>query len=125
MFCRPYPPNQTGTNNLAKTWDFNKIYTCLCDRATYHGPLVGAIGTNEGYDCSIRKCPMGDDPYTTGQHNEVQEIKCTGTGGTITLTFRSETTAAIAFNAANTAVEAALEALTQVKTLYGDGVTVT
>jgi len=114
-----------GTNNLAKTWDYNKIYTCLCDRTTYHGPLVGAVGTSEGYDCSIRRCPTGDDPYTNGQLFEVQAIKCTGTGGTLTFSFRSETTTAIAYNAAASVVEEALEVLTQIKTLYGVGVTVT
>jgi len=79
-----------GTNSLANTWDYNKIYTCLCDRTTYHGPLVGAIGITEGYDCSINRCPNGDDPYTVNQVFEIQAIKCTGTGGTLTLTFRSE-----------------------------------
>jgi hypothetical protein len=113
-----------GSNSLAKTWDYNKIYSCLCDRTTYHGPLVGAIGTSEGYDCSVRRCPTGDDPYTVGQLHEVQDIKCTGTGGTISLTFRSQTTDPIAFNAANTVVETALEALSLVKSLYDAGVTV-
>ena len=51
---------------------------------------MGAFGITEGYDCSINRCPNGDDPYTFNQVFEIQAIKCTGTGGTLTLTFRSE-----------------------------------
>jgi hypothetical protein len=40
-----------GTNSLANTWDYNKVYTCLCDRTTYHGPLVGAIGACFPFCC--------------------------------------------------------------------------
>ena len=56
--------------------------------------------------------------------NEVQSLVTTGTptGGTFTLTFRGQTTAPIAYNAANTVVQAALVALTQIG---AGGVTVT
>ncbi len=52
----------------------------------------------------------------TGGTNEVQSLSTTGTptGGTFTLTFSGQTTAAIAFNATAAAVQAALEALTNV-----------
>jgi hypothetical protein len=85
---------------------------------------LSVSGQSTGYDCSVRRCPKGDDPYTTGQVFEIQALKCTGTGGTITLSFRNQVTTTIAYNAAASAVESALELLTQVKTLYGDGVTV-
>jgi len=51
-------------------------------------------------------------PYA-GAASEVQTVTITGdpTGGTFTLTLNGETTAAIAYNAAASAVEAALEAL--------------
>jgi hypothetical protein len=51
-------------------------------------------------------------PYA-GRTSEVQTITVTGTptGGTFTLTFAGETTAAIAFNASAATVRAALEAL--------------
>jgi hypothetical protein len=51
-------------------------------------------------------------PYA-GATAEVQTVTITGTptGGTFTLTFQGETTAAIAYNATASAVEAALEAL--------------
>lgn len=48
--------------------------------------------------------------------NEVQRIAITGspTGGTFTITFEGQTTAAIAYNAAASAVKSALEALSNV-----------
>ncbi|MEU8136586.1 hypothetical protein [Streptodolium elevatio] len=54
-------------------------------------------------------------PYG-GRASEVQTVTITGTptGGTYTLTFDGETTAAIAFNAAASAVQTALEALSNV-----------
>ena len=54
-------------------------------------------------------------PYA-GQTSEVQTVTITGgpTGGTFTLTFDGETTAAIAYNAAASAVQSALEALSNV-----------
>lgn len=55
-------------------------------------------------------------PYA-GRASEVQTVTITGgpTGGTFTLTFDGETTAAIAYNAAAAAVQAALEALSNVE----------
>ena len=44
-------------------------------------------------------------------HNEVQQIAIRATGGTFTLTFSGQTTAAIAFDASALALEIALEAL--------------
>ena len=54
-----------------------------------------------------------------GSHTaEVQTVTITGspTGGTFTLSFRSQTTAAIAYNASATAVRTALEALSSIGT---------
>ncbi|SDI40939.1 hypothetical protein SAMN05421505_14925 [Sinosporangium album] len=55
-------------------------------------------------------------PYA-GRSNEVQTVTITGgpTGGTYTLTLDGETTAAIAYNASAAAVQAALEALSNVE----------
>jgi hypothetical protein len=74
-------------------------------------------------------------PYA-GNAAEVQTVTITGgpTGGTFTLTFDGETTGAIAYNAAASAVQTALEGLSNVNTgdvtcaggaLPGAGVTVT
>jgi len=72
-----------ATPNLPNTWDFDKIQGCVCDQGY------------EGYDCSLRSCPYGDDPrtawYTSGNHlDEVQVLTCTasGTGIRADSTFR-------------------------------------
>lgn len=53
---------------------------------------------------------------STTQTSEVQTITITGTptGGTFTLSFRGQTTTAIAYNAANTAVQTALQGLSTI-----------
>lgn len=62
-----------------------------------------------------------DDPAT----NEVQTVTVSATGGTYTLTYDGQTTAAIDFDADSAAVDAALEALSNIGpgdvTVTGDG----
>ena len=126
-----------GTNNLAKTWDHDKLYGCHCTSDFYFGPLGGDVSEFIGYDCAQKMCPHGDDPFTEGTQQEVQAIKCTHTSGTFTLTFRGQTTGAISYNAVMTvaeesgasagtgvgeSLEAKLEALSTVKALYTIGV---
>ena len=36
--------------NKASTWDADRLFGCLCDDGY------------QGYDCSQRTCPRGDDP---------------------------------------------------------------
>jgi hypothetical protein len=50
-------PDTTGDGYgpLYANWEKNNVYGCNCDW-TYAGP-----------DCSLRLCPKGDDPETTGQ----------------------------------------------------------
>ena len=129
-----------GTNSLATTWDHNKIMGCHCSTNLYFGPLGGDYSDALGYDCGSRLCPHGDDPLTEGDQQEVQAIVCTATGGTFTLTFRGVTTGAISYNAVKNvasesgsnagtgtgeSLEAKLEALTTIKSLYTIGVDVT
>jgi hypothetical protein len=45
-------------------WDAGMIYGCECDEGF------------AGFDCSLRLCPTGDDPLTTGQVNEKQVFEC-------------------------------------------------
>ena len=80
-------------------WDAHKIHGCICDPGW------------TGMDCSLRTCPFGDDPGSTGQANEIQIIDCLGTSGSFTVTFRGETTEPIAFNADVSTIDAALEAI--------------
>lgn len=62
--------------------------------------------------------------YVEGGTNEVQTLTITGTptGGTYRLSFRGQVTASLAYNAANSAIQSALEALS---TIGAGNVTVT
>lgn len=66
----------------------------------------------------------GGEMITTGGTDEVQTVTITGTptGGTFTLTYAGQTTSAIAYNAANSVVQTALRALSNIG---ASGVTVT
>ena len=97
-------PNSPLTFAYAN-WDADKIMGCVCDDGY------------TGYDCSERTCPFGDDPETTGQADEVQVLNCmcqSTCSGSFTITFRGQTTAAIAHGASTAAVGIALEALTTI-----------
>jgi O-succinylbenzoate synthase len=62
---------------------------------------------------SRRWCPTGDDPETAGRF-EVQIVQCQLSQDSFTLTFRKQTTKAIDWDATNTEVAAALNALTTI-----------
>jgi len=83
-------------------WDANKIQGCVCDRGW------------EGYDCSQRQCPSGDDPFTFGV-NGVQKVACdcvaTDCSGYFTLSFRGSDYARIDATATASEFETALNAL--------------
>src|SRR3954465_8763162 len=66
--------------------------------------------------CSITSRPLQGAPVPVAGTNEVQTITVTGTptGGTFTLTYSTQTTAAIAYNATAAAVQTALEALSNI-----------
>lgn len=69
-----------------------------------HGDLVVDVDTRNVYE------------HKAAGTNEVQSVTITGgpTGGTFTLTFNAQTTAAIAFDATAAAVQSALQALSSV-----------
>ncbi|TYZ63401.1 hypothetical protein PybrP1_000179 [[Pythium] brassicae (nom. inval.)] len=102
-------------------WDADMILGCECDD-TYSGP-----------NCALKRCPLGDDPLTTGQADELQLVECSTsyqqqvlslradaglTKGTFILSFGKQYTRPIAFNALATvdsngvSVASALLALT-------------
>lgn len=90
--------------NDAAVWDYDKVQGCLCDDGF------------AGYDCSLRTCPTGDDPMTSGQLDEVQDLYCEDDGdGYLKLTFREATTTTIAASATVATLQAALEALPTVQ----------
>lgn len=89
---------QTGTySNYGNNWDYSMIYGCQCD--------VGF----EGYDCSLRQCPRGDDPMTTNQMNEIQLIYCRATSGYFVLYLDGKMSERIPFSASGSAIQAALQ----------------
>lgn len=96
------------TPNDPPVWDYNKAQGCLCDPGY------------EGYDCSQFSCPKGDDPHTGfGNGDEVQNkerivLRCTGTGGTWRLQFRTHQTAELSYKITAPELQAALEALPNV-----------
>ncbi|ETV93621.1 hypothetical protein, variant [Aphanomyces invadans] len=74
------------TSTTYNLWDADKVRGCQCDYGF------------EGYDCSLRKCPVGDDPLTTGQVAQVQHLSClcSGCSGSFVLSFQGFHTANIA-----------------------------
>lgn len=68
-------------------WDADLIHGCSCDEGY------------SGYNCLERVCPVGDDPLTMNQSDEVQIIRCdidptdpSSSNDRFTLSFRGETT---------------------------------
>eukprot|EP01032_Pedospumella_encystans_P032041 gene32041-36172_t len=83
-------------------WDNDKIKGCQCDYPA------------TGYDCSQSLCPVGDDPLTPGQVNEVQLIHCASTAGSFVLYYNGVPSKSIPFTANAAMVRAALEAIPQI-----------
>ena len=100
------------TLDYTQPWDADMFYGCICDKGY------------EGYDCSQRTCPRGDDPLTGSplsaqlQYNEIQLLECKATFGTFTLTFMGHTTAPIS---ADATVAEFTEALSKLDSLKQSG----
>jgi hypothetical protein len=100
-----------ATPNDPATWDGLRIFGCYCD------------DEYTGYDCSLMTCPYGDDPSTQEQLDERQIIACTDAdlSGTISFTFREETTPTTISPSATVAeVKALIETLTTAGTVAVD-----
>lgn len=96
------------TPGLNKTWDYNRMFGCNCDK-DWHA-----------YDCSLRNCLNGDDPNSSGQFDEIQALNCinaAGKSGVVVLTFRGESTDPIPSSASTAQVKAALELLSTITTV--------
>jgi len=88
-------------------WEANMIQGCFCDDGF------------EGFDCSIRSCPNGDNPQTTtNQLNEVQLITCKATSGTFTLQFMGKTTKPISALATASQLQIALARLATLHSIH-------
>jgi hypothetical protein len=60
----------------ASTWDQNRTYGCICDSYKWTVGLDSGehqLAEYFGPDCSLRRCPSGDDPMTS-----TDETDCTG-----------------------------------------------
>jgi len=66
------------------TWDEDKIYGCVCDSAWTVGLASGQYQTAEwfGPDCSLKRCPGGDDPTTTADETDCGAVVAAGGYGT-------------------------------------------
>jgi len=74
------------TPNDKYRWDYDSIRGCKCNR------------DRMGWDCSQKLCPFGDDPLSTSQYNELQNLNCDlddDTQATVRFTFREEVTDAL------------------------------
>jgi hypothetical protein len=98
--------------NNEKTFDRDSILGCQCDpgyqgydcsqrtfTAKSSGLLTHGIDRCVGVADGEVSCPIGDDPTTTGQVDEVQLIKCVASGGTFQLLYRTSGSADIPFDA--------------------------
>ncbi|CAE7802575.1 unnamed protein product, partial [Symbiodinium sp. KB8] len=59
-----------GGDVAATTWDEEKTHACVCDSSWEVGYDSDQVQASQwfGPDCSLRRCPSGDDPNTA--HNE-------------------------------------------------------
>jgi len=89
--------------NVLMVWDAHRIRHCHCDSGW------------EGYMCTERTCPYGDDPETTDDVPERQFIQCIGTGGHFTVSFRGLETAEIPYDASVKDIEDALNAVSTIR----------
>lgn len=56
-----------GADTFGANWQRSKFQQCMCDRGY------------EGYDCSLRRCPRGDDPETSCDDElgaDIQQFAC-------------------------------------------------
>ncbi|CAM9408980.1 unnamed protein product [Discosporangium mesarthrocarpum] len=96
-FAEDFRDDNSNQYLYTNVWDSNKLHRCVCDTG-YHG-----------YDCSLRMCPTGDDPLTTGQVNEIQLIVCEASGGTFVLYYEGHGSSSIPYDASAEDIEEALE----------------
>ena len=102
-------------------WDKDSVYGCHCDEGY------------EGFDCSLRSCPTGDDIETPNEANvdpqqhEEQTVKCAAEEGYMTFQFRDSVAAAeLPFDATAAQAKAHFESISTidgVDVIFADGVT--
>ncbi|KAJ8612136.1 hypothetical protein CTAYLR_002443 [Chrysophaeum taylorii] len=110
-FASRADPGDGTVYDYTGAWDAEMMWGCVCYlyRDLY-----------SGHDCSVASCPVGDDPLTTDQVNEVQQITCEASAGSATLAFKNEVTRPLAWDATRDDVLAALLELPTLATFSGD-----
>jgi len=68
----------------ATTWDENKIFGCVCDSSWTVGLGSGQYQQPEyfGPDCSLKRCPTGNDPSTASDETDCGNVVAEGGFGT-------------------------------------------
>jgi hypothetical protein len=76
-----YGANDDSRNRSA--WDYNIMYSCVCDSSWQVGLETGEWQLAEwwGPDCSLRRCPGGDDPMTAANETNCEGITAAGGRG--------------------------------------------
>jgi len=135
----PVVGQSMDNSTMDQVWDADVVHGCTCDISGYVYQDISKqreyrqINANDntggtshslqngteffGYDCSLRKCPPGDDPKTVNVNKtfEVQNFTCASTNGTFALSFRSQTTNTLECNSTSLAnLEHALESLVSI-----------
>lgn len=82
----------------------------------YRGPFSDSASDWFGFKCDQAACPTGDNPETVGA-NEIQSIRCRGTNGTFTLSFRGNQTLPIPATSTLRQLEGFMEQLYTVRSL--------
>ena len=85
-------------------------------------------GGFKGYDCSLKSCPSGDDPFTETHINEKHTLTRTAAGGTASLSFGKHSATNTPYTASASTVAAAISALRPITAVVGStktGVAVT
>jgi len=90
-----------GLQGLEDDWDADMIHGCVCGAPDYlNGDSLDNLPSWTGYDCSKRSCVSGD-PMTSSPTGlfEVQHMNCSAQAGVFSLSFRSQSTQSIPFDA--------------------------
>ena len=104
------------------TWDADALHGCYCDgypdanKTLAAGADVAAAddrGAREGPACAARSCPYGSDPLAARRATAPAEqlLICTATAGSLTLSWRGDTTAPIGADVGADGLRDALQAL--------------
>lgn len=73
----------TAYERPAKTWDADRIFGCVCDSSWKVGLDANETQQPEffGPDCSLRRCPSGDDPMTRRDETDCYNVTAAGGHG--------------------------------------------